>query len=104
MGELWVLSPRVESSVMTDESASEATSLISTEAEPDGLSLTAGFFLRVRLDIGSRKMVLDRGGASNPTSICWTRVTFLSQVEVGVMVVGLVIVAVIEYEMVPRSN
>lgn len=89
---------------MTDESASEATSLISCEADPDGLSWIADFFLRVRFEIGSKKMVLDRGGASNPTSICWTRVTFLSHVDVGAMLVGLVNVAVTLYEIVPRSN
>jgi hypothetical protein len=54
--------------------------------------------------MGSRKMVLERGGASKPTSSCSTRVTFLSQFDVGAMVVGLVSVAVMAYEMVPRSN
>jgi hypothetical protein len=102
--EFCALSPRVESSVMTDESASEAASLISWAAEPDGLSRMVDFFLLARLEMGSRKMVLERGGASKPTSSCSTRVTFLSQFDVGAMVVGLVSVAVMAYEMVPRSN
>lgn len=71
-------------------------------AEPS-LNLDALFFLGFR-DMGSKDMTRDRGTPSGPMSTDSTRLIFLSQLDVGLMVVGRVMVEVIMYDMVPLSN
>jgi hypothetical protein len=51
------------------------------------------FFLRVRFDTGSRKMVRGLGTRISPISTFSTNVTFLSQVVVAAIEVGRVNVA-----------
>lgn len=62
------------------------------------------FLLLVRLDIGSREIVRGFGGFIGPMSTVSTRDIFWSQLDVGAIEVGRVIVEVIIYEIVPRSN
>lgn len=94
---------RVSSVGVSTGSGSEPSSLTSDGAA-DVLSSIIDFFLRVRFDIGSRKIVRGRGACSDPISTFSTSITFLSQDEVGAIDVGLVSVAVTMYETVPRSN
>jgi hypothetical protein len=71
----------------------------------DSLSLFfAAFFLLDLLDIGSNDMTLGLGGSIGPMSTVSTRDTFRSQLDVAAIDVGLVMVAVIMYAMVPLSN
>lgn len=62
------------------------------------------FLLPARLDIGSREIVLGRGGFIGPISTVSTSDSFWSQLDVAAMEVGRVSVDVIIYEIVPRSN
>lgn len=59
---------------------------------------------RTRFDIGSRKMVRGRGGGMWLMSILSESKMRVSHEVVGAIAVGLVNVAVIMYDIVPRSN
>lgn len=61
-------------------------------------------FILARFDIGSREIVRAFGGRMSPMSTVSTRESFWSQLAVAAIEVGRVMVAVIMYDMVPRSN
>jgi hypothetical protein len=64
----------------------------------------SAFFLLDLRDIGSNEITRGFGGGIGPMSIVSTREIFRSQLDVAVIDVGLVMVAVIMYAMVPLSN
>ena len=62
------------------------------------------FLLLGRRRIGSKDMVRGFGAANAPISTVSIKEIFRSQLDVAAIEVGRTIVAVIKYEMVPRSN
>lgn len=84
---------------MVSPMSPNADAVLSERTEPVVAFLFLSFF-----EMGSKYMVLGRGGARGPTSTCSTSSILRSQLVVGAIAVGRVRVAVIKYDIAPRSN